>query len=442
MRIGRSALGVFASNLLNLVFSFGNSIFLTRTLGVVGRGEFAVFAASFGILSLVFGFGFDLSLRYFVAQGRVPPERTLTSLLLFALFVGVLVFATVHANDVLLDNELFLPHAKQHVSMELALAGVVAGTLVYGNLASVFAGHRSFTALNVASVSLAAVAMLVYGALYAAQRAGVWAVGSSEVFQVYLGVMLFNAAVLALAAYRMLGVRFSLHLLDAALLRDMVRYAALTWVANIAQFLNYRVDIWIVQYFSGSAALGIYALAAGLAMTLWVLPRSTSTVLLPAMASGDPEAGFPQAARLARLVFGGTALLAIPIVLSARTWLGLLYGDDFVASAAPFAVLLLGCVPFTVCVILAAALAGVNRQAVNLTASVVGLVATVVLDLVLIPRYGIMGAAAASAVSYLVTTVVVVRVFSRIASLPALACVVPVARDLVYVRDGLKGLLR
>ncbi len=261
-------------------------------------------------------------------------------------------------------------------------------------------------------------------------------------FQVYLAVMLFNAAMLALAAYRMLGVRFSLHLLDAALLRDMVRYATLTWVANIAQFLNYRVDIWIVQYFTGSAALGIYSLAASLAMTLWVLPRSTSTVLMPAMASGDPGAGFPQAARLARLVFGVTAALAIPIVVFSRVWLGLLYGDAFVASAAPFAVLLLGCVPFTLCVILAAALAGVNRQHVNLGASLVGLVATVVLDLVLIPRYGILGAAAASAVSYLVTTAVVVWVFSRIASLPALACVVPEGRDLGYVRDGLKGLLR
>ena len=126
----------------------------------------------------------------------------------------------------------------------------------------------------------------------------------------------------------------------------------------------------------------------------------------------------------------------------ARAWLGLLYGEDFVGSAAPFAVLLLGCVPFTLCVILAAALAGLNLQRVNLMASLVGLVATVVLDVALIPRYGIVGAAAASAVSYLVTTAVVVRAFSRTASLPALSCVVPRARDLGYVIDGLKGLLR
>jgi O-antigen/teichoic acid export membrane protein len=442
MRVGRSALGVFASNLLNLVFSFGNSIFLTRTLGVVGRGEFAVFSASFGILSLLFGFGLDVSLRYYVAQGRVARERILTSLLLFALSVGMLLFVTAHANDVLLANELFLPRSKQSVGMELTLAGVVTANLVYGNVASVFAGSRSFATLNVATVAFAAVSMAAYSALFAAQRSGLWPVQSDDVFRAYLALALFNAVVLTLLAYRKLGVRLSGRLLDGGLLRAMLRYAAVSWVASLAQFLNYRVDIWIVQYFTGSAELGIYSLAASLAMTLWMLPRSTSTVLMPAMASGESAVGFPQAARLGRLVLAVTVLGAVPLALLARSWLGLLYGEVFTASAAPFVVLLLGCVPFTVCVILASALAGVDRQEVNLTASLVGLVATVALDLALIPRWGIVGAAAASAVSYLVTTAVVVLAFSRIAALPAGRCVVPEWNDLSYAWDGLKSLLR
>lgn len=442
MRVGRSALGVFASNLLNLGFSFGNSIFLTRTLGVVGRGEFAVFSASFGILSLLLGFGFDVSLRYFVARERVDRARILTSLLLFALGVGMLLFLTVHAYDTLFGDEIFLPRSKQGVAMELTLAGVVSANLVYGNVASIFAGSRSFATLNVATVAFAAVSMTTYACLYAAQTTGLWPVGTDQVFRAYLALMLFNAGVLAVLAYRRLGVRLSRRLLDGELLRAMVRYATLSWVASVAQFLNYRVDVWIVQYFSGSAALGIYSLAASLAMTLWMLPRSTSTVLMPAMASGEPGAGFPQAARFGRLVFGVTALGAVPLAVFARTWLGLLYGDAFTASAGPFVVLLLGCVPFTICVVLASALAGVDRQEVNLSASLAGLIVTVVLDVLLIPRWGIMGAAAASALSYLVTTAVVVLAFSRIAALPALGCVLPGRRDLSYAWDGLKSLLR
>lgn len=442
MRVGRSALGVFVSNLINLVLSFGNSILLTRTLGVVGRGEFAVFAASFGILSLLLGMGLDNSLRYFVAREQVPRERILSTLVVFAGATGVLLLAVVHTNHALFQNEIFLPATRQGVRFELTLAGVVVANMIYGNIASVFAGSRSFKTLNVASVGFSAVSLALYGALLWAKTSGRWTVDSGDVFVAYLALQLFNAVVLVALAYRQIGVRPSVRFLEAGLVREMLGYAGLAYAANLAQFLNYRVDIWIVQHFTGSAALGLYALAANLAMMLWILPRATSTVLLPAMAAGEAGAGFREAARLGRLSLAVTVAGAIPLALSAPWWITLLYGGDFFGAAAPFAILLVGCVPFTLCVIQAGALAGADRQDVNLRASTLGLVFTVVLDFLLIPRYGIGGAAVASTVSYLVTTAVVLRAFAGVGSVSVAACLVPQPGDFRYVRDGLKSLLR
>jgi O-antigen/teichoic acid export membrane protein len=442
LRIGRSALGVFGSNLVNLVLSFGNSIVLTRALGVVGRGEFAIFSASFGILSLLLGLGLDVALRYYVAKGRLPRERILTALLLFAATAGSFVCGVVHLNHRLFRNEFFLPFSKQCVPFELTLGGVVAANLIYGNISSVFAGARSFRALNLSSIGFGALSALVYGGLMWAKVSGKWRVGSDEIFVTYLALALFNAAVLSALAYRMLGVRFSLHLVSGALLKDMVRYAGLAYAGMLAQFLNYRADIWIVQYFCGSAALGLYSLAANLAMMLWVLPRATSTVLFPVMATARATQGFQDAARLARLVFAATLALAVPLSLLARWWITLFYGAAFAGSSLPFVILLLGCVPFALCVVQAAAVAGVNRLDVNVISSTLGLVATVVLDLILIPRFGILGAAVASAASYLVTALVVLRAFARLGGLRLAACVVPDAGDLRYVRDGLGALVR
>lgn len=442
MRVGRSALGVFSSNLVNLVLSFGNSIFLTRTLGVVGRGEFAIFAASFGILSLLLGLGLDVSLRYFVAREDVPRDRILSSLAVFAVLAGAALFGVVHTDHALFHNEIFLPADKQTVGLELTLAGVVVANLLYGNIASVFAGTRSFKALNFASMGFSVVSLALYGALLWAKSTGRWPVGSGQVFVAYLCLQLFNAAVLVGLGYRILGLRPSLGMLDLGLLSRMLRYAGLAYVANLAQFLNYRVDIWIVQHFTGSATLGLYALAANLAMMLWMLPRATATVLLPAVAAGEDGTGFAETARLGRLALSATVVVAVPLALLSSWWITLLYGGDFLGSAGPFAILLVGCVPFTLCVIQAAALAGVDRQDVNLRASLIGLVVTVILDLALIPRYGIDGAAAASSVSYLVTTVAVLWTFSRLGSLRLAACVLPQRGDVRYMTDGLKSLLR
>jgi len=67
---------------------------------------------------------------------------------------------------------------------------------------------------------------------------------------------------------------------------------------------------------------------------------------------------------------------------------------------------------------------------------------TIVLDMLLIPRFGIIGAATASAASYIVTAAVVARAFSKISSVPSRAALFPQRGDLRYVTDGLKSILR
>jgi O-antigen/teichoic acid export membrane protein len=438
----RDAAGVFARHVLTLLLSFGNSVFLTRTLGVVGKGEFAVFAASTGLLTLLFGLGLDQSLRFHVARERVPRERILAFFLLQVVVAGVLVFALARVNHAVFGNELLLPTSLQTLRNEVVLAATVSATLFYGTLSAVFAGSRAFATLNGASVAFAALALVVWGLLFAVDAATHVDIGTDTILRAYLVLQGVNAAALTVLGVRILGLRLVPGLLAPGLLLEMIRYAAQAWAANLAQFLNYRVDIWIVQYLLGSAPLGLYALAGNLATMLWVLPRSAATVLLPSMAAGDQGAGFAEAARLGRVVFGTVLIAAVPLGLTAPLWIGWLYGSDFRGSAGPFLLLLLGCVPFTLCVVQAAALAAVDRQEINLAASLVGLAATVVLDLLLIPRLGITGAALASATSYVLTTGVVLLAFARVGGLPVSTCLVPRPADLRHVLRGIQRVLR
>lgn len=442
MSLGKSVLGVFATNVLNLFFSFGNSIVVTRLLGVSGRGEFAVFSASFGILSLLLGLGVDISLQYHIAKGQIPRERILASLLAYVGGVGPLLFAVLHLNHALFHNELFLPYSQQTLAAELALVGVVVSNLIFGNIASVFAGTRSFRTLNVASLAFGGMSLVVFTVLLWVKASGWREIGLEQVLPVFLGTQIFNACVLTGLAYRELGVRLCLQFLDKKVVLDMLRYASLAYAASLLQYLNYRLDIWLVQYFCGSHALGLYSLAANLAMMLWMLPKATSSVLMPTMASGGTGTDFPAVARLGRLLVAGACILALPLALLARWWIGVLYGFEFTGAARPFVILLAGCVVFTLCIVQAAALGARARLAVHLWASGAGLVVTVVLALVLIPRHGIDGAAAASAASYVVTTGVVLLAFSRLGKISLRSCVLPQRSDLGYVIYGLKNLLR
>ena len=189
------------------------------------------------------------------------------------------------------------------------------------------------------------------------------------------------------------------------------------YIANILQFLNYRFDYWIVGYFTDLRTLGLYSLASSLGQMLWLLPKSASTVLLPVFASG--ERGDMESQALIARVGLWTAAAAAVAGAGLSGWLiPHLYGREFQEASLPFRILLVGCVPYTLSIVLASGLAAKGLQGENTRASFWGFVTTVVFDVALIPAFGMAGAAIASTLSYVVTTAYVLRRFSSAFSIP------------------------
>src|SRR5712691_10356389 len=105
----------------------------------------------------------------------------------------------------------------------------------------------------------------------------------------------------------------------------------------------------------------------------------------------------------------------------------------FAPSVAAVWLLLPGVVTLSVGRVLSSYLLGRNRQQVDLVASLAGLVVTLALDLVLIPRYGFPGAAAASSVAYTATLGVNLTWVIRNSTLSARDLLVPRPSDFLSV---------
>jgi Na+-driven multidrug efflux pump len=68
---------------------------------------------------------------------------------------------------------------------------------------------------------------------------------------------------------------------DSRLWWRVLTFALPVHAGTIAAYLNYRVDEFIVAAYLPIEALGLYAIAAGLAERIWIIPGSVATVLLP-----------------------------------------------------------------------------------------------------------------------------------------------------------------
>jgi O-antigen/teichoic acid export membrane protein len=195
------------------------------------------------------------------------------------------------------------------------------------------------------------------------------------------------------------------------LARDIASYGTRAELNSVSLLLNGRLDFMIVTYLIGPAALGIYAVASRTAELLRLPSLAINYVLYPAYARLGGRAAAPQARAALRRTWWVPAALAVPVAAAAPVVLPLVYGHTFRAAVIPTWILLVGMTGGSVYGVLSAFLSGIGRPGLTSIAQAAGLAVTVALDLTLIPRLGIDGAATASTFAYLTTACVVIACF-------------------------------
>lgn len=199
--------------------------------------------------------------------------------------------------------------------------------------------------------------------------------------------------------------------LDRDVLRPLLGLGLRGHVGNVVQTFNYRLDVFIVQGFLGQAAVGLYQTGVFLAEVVWYIPNAISSALLPQVAATGSSQATPRVVRHTLLL---TALGAIGLI--AVVWPGLaLVRPIYLPAVAPMAVLLVGVVALSVHKVLASDLSGRGWPQYPSFTSTLALIVTVGGDLLLIPAYGILGAALASTLAYLIQTLVLLRIYTRVA---------------------------
>jgi lipopolysaccharide/colanic/teichoic acid biosynthesis glycosyltransferase/O-antigen/teichoic acid export membrane protein len=182
-------------------------------------------------------------------------------------------------------------------------------------------------------------------------------------------------------------------------------------VGNLMSVVNLRLDFMIIALLAGPVTLGVYAIASKFAELLRLLPTAFYWVLYPSFAKQGATEAWKRAAWLLPRAAGATAIAAIPLAALAPPLLPLVYGHDFAASVLPGQVLLLGLSVEGAAGVVTAYLYGRGRPGLNSLATFGGVVVTVALDLLLIPRLSLLGAAVASTAAYLVTTSLLIACF-------------------------------
>jgi O-antigen/teichoic acid export membrane protein len=202
-------------------------------------------------------------------------------------------------------------------------------------------------------------------------------------------------------------------------------------------FFNYRADVLLLSWLLGDATLlGYYGIAVRLAEMTFYVPDAISAMLYPAISSSERHEADRFAPAVSRFTMLATTLAAAAIIPAAFVAIWLLL-PDFKPAFPALVVIMPGIISLSLSKVLASYTAGVGRPLPTAVAAVVALTLNIVANLILIPRWGIVGASASSLISYTCHASILLVLASRMARVSPLAFVLPRAAEFARLRNGL-----
>ena len=393
-RPGRFAQGTLitaAAHILTLVLGIGTSILLARFLGPEGKGIYTL-AVLLPILIATFAnLGIGVATAYYVAQGRYPLREVLGNNIIFAVGIGAVGVLCGLIVILFFRQNIFSGVAQGYLLLALAL---IPMHLLFAYLQNILLGAQRFKEYNLITV--------IYTGLFLAFLVVVlWALKTEVMGAVVASVIAWflTGMILFLWTRRVAGgISFKL---NSSYLKSVSVYGIQAHLYIILVFLNSRVAMFLINGFLNPAAVGFYAIAAGLVEKLWLVSQAASIVLFPRVSAEADETRRKEFTPLVtRTVFWITALGALGVFFLSRWVIVFMYSEAFLPSVRPLQILLPGIVALSVARILANDIAGRGRPMLNTYVEGISLTINVLLNVLWIPKYGVVGAALASTVSY------------------------------------------
>lgn len=396
----------FSRTIFISVISFATSVLIARIYGPEGNGTISIALLLPLFLTQFLDLGLTPANTYLIAKERYSHIDVKQRLL--PLFVLILISGSIIGSAIIwfFGHKIFpgIPTNILYLSLVLFPISITRNIVL-----SAYHGLQDFKTIN-RSYSLQAagyLALVILLLIYDTPDI-------KYVLGANIASQLLNAIYL-LHQWRNIPPRLS-QKLPSNYVTSALRYGVPAQSSNLLTFANYRLDLFMVNFYVSPASAGIYAISTTLVEKIWVASTVASTVMFPKQSSELDEQKKTEITILSAQLIAVLALVSgMTLAIIAEPFIFYVFGSLYLSSVSLIYVLLPGVTCFSVSRILANDLASRGLPKYNLYIAVVQLFINVVLNIILIPKFGIVGAALATSIAYFVDTVLRIILFCRIA---------------------------
>jgi O-antigen/teichoic acid export membrane protein len=407
------------------------TILVTRATGANGRGIYTLATSVAGLSAFVTGLGISWAGIYYIGKRQFPLAAVVSTLLSVSSVAAGGTMAILAVAYVVFQPSYFHEMSPAQAAIMVAITGLYQ--LVNTSSSIVLGLNRplEYAGLSLIQVVVALVLQVILalaGSLTATTALIALAVG-----------MTISAALGFVLVGRESPIRFGF---DSRILRSFLNFGLRGYAATLMMTVSYRLDALIVNGLSGVASVGYYSIATAMAEALWYGANGLALVMFPQISSMEKKEADRITPVVCRNAVFVTLIGAVVMFALGQQVILTVFGTAMMPAVHPLWLLLPGIVTLTLAKIISSYLSGIGKPIYSTYLAAGSMILTVALDLLLIPRYGISGAAAASSVVYTFTAAAAVWVFRRESGAGLLETLIVKPDDFVRYRRVVDSMLR
>jgi len=369
-----------------------------RLLGPQGRGELTLLVLLCALAVSIGRCGVAHSVFYYVA--KTEKEVLIRSIIFLTAVLSLLTFAIAVAM-VFLTHKIFFPNFGFNILL-IACCSIPL-YMFYLNFIALFQAMRQLTRRNAQIIlhpclNLSIFCVLVF--FYA-----------PTVFNAFFAWVGASIICVCLAIYQLRSVIFKRIKINIPFVRNLLSFGFKSHMGNLLKDMLYRVDMFLVNFFLGSAAVGYYFVGVTLAECIWLIPEVVGTVLSGTLGRLSASMGSSLTAVSSKIVYLFSLCACIFVLVFRRIIIVLIFGKQFLPAEWALVALMPGVVMLAVWKVVAMDLIVRGYPLKFSFTALIAFVSMVIFDFIFIPMWGIVGASVASTLAYALATYLIVMCY-------------------------------
>ena len=390
--LGIDAIFQYAGSGVQLFSGMIFYVIVARLFNSSGVGAIALFVAIIGLFSIIFTFGMNAAAQHFTSYnlgigdyGSV--KATIYKFITYGFCLSIGGLITLFAVAPMISM-IFL-HSSNYISLIRMLSVVLFGNIMYGILNGTLLGFQNFRMTAVINI-------IIWITYYFGAVA----------FAVFLKSI--NTIVFGWMIGICLGVAVELIFVIVSLMKYLgpgkaptnmfiFSYSVPILLSGLISYGAASADRFVVSGILNLSSLGIYNFSLLISVSIGFLASPFNNILMPKFSelfgTGKDKEIKPTAMVSSTLLSSFYVPSALGIAAIAPLILYLLGGNEYELGAAPLRIIMFSTALFITQNILIQTIASVRKTRLLLYSSLLALIGNVLISFILIPRYGLDGAA-------------------------------------------------